>query len=519
MASGAGAEAGGNPAPAAPIASLLSRMVAGIGVLLLIGGLLRFAWIDLRCARAALAYPFSLDYGEGIVWQQALLIPGPRMYGPIDHLPFIVFHYPPVYHLASRAVMAFGADPLAAGRMVSLAATAIIATSIAWLVAADLAGRVGRSAVVVGAITGALLPPRLGPVVQWFDLMRVDMLAIALAFVGVVFVVRAERQPAWLALAMLAFVLSVYTKQTEIAAPASALAVLILVRPRATILAALGGATLALAALAWLESLTAGGFIQHIIFHNINTWTFALLIEHLRGQALYSVLVAAAITGLSVSWLDRSVLARQDNPGAARYTVLVPIITVWLLLSNVVMLATIGKSGATVNYLIEPICVCAVGVGLLVGLCWQAVLGLPSRFRFGVICLSLVLAAAVIPKRRPFCADHFDPGPISVQKGLVQDLAAQDRPVLSEDMVLSLRGGREVPIEPSIFRELALAGQWDQRRLLDLIDARAFAFMITYPDRINPAELYTPEMLAAIARAYPRVETRGPYVVRYPDGP
>jgi hypothetical protein len=28
---------------------------------------------------------------------------------------------------------------------------------------------------------------------MWFDLMRVDMLAIGLAFLGVVFVVRAER--------------------------------------------------------------------------------------------------------------------------------------------------------------------------------------------------------------------------------------------------------------------------------------------------------------------------------------
>jgi hypothetical protein len=78
--------------------------------------------------------------------------PGPRMYGPIDHLPFIVFHYPPAYHLASRAVMALGVDPLAAWRMVSLAATAVISISIAWLVAAGLAGRVGPSAVLVGAV-------------------------------------------------------------------------------------------------------------------------------------------------------------------------------------------------------------------------------------------------------------------------------------------------------------------------------------------------------------------------------
>jgi hypothetical protein len=52
--------------------------------------------------------------------------------------------------------------------------------------------------------------------------------------------------------ALPAFVLSVYTKQTELAARASALAVPLTVRPRATILAGIGGAVLGLAALAWL---------------------------------------------------------------------------------------------------------------------------------------------------------------------------------------------------------------------------------------------------------------------------
>ena len=86
-------------------------------------------------------------------------------------------------------------------------------------------------------------------------------------------------------------------------------------------------------------------------------------------------------------------------------------------------------------------------------------------------------------------------------------------------MVLSLRAGRDVPIEPAIFRELALRGQWDQRRLLDLINGRAFAFLVTTPDKIYTPLRYTPEELAAMERAYPRVETRGPYVVRYPGNP
>ena len=498
------------------------RLAAGAGTFLLIAGLLYFAWADVRCARSVLAYPFGVDYGEGIVWQQALLIPGPRMYGSIDHLPFLVFHYPPVYHLASRAVMAFGVDPLAAGRIVSLAATAVIAISIAWLVAAELAGRVGRSAVLIGALTGALLPLSLGPVETWFDRMRVDMLAVALAFVGVAFVVRSERQPAWLALAMPAFVLSIYTRQTELAAPASALLVLLLVRPRATILAGIGGAVLGLSALAWLEWVTAGGFLRHVITYNINTWTFALLLTRLRFQVSYAVLLALAVNGLAVLWLRRRDETLPRGAEASRYTIVLPTITVWLLLSLIMIVATVGKNGSDVNYFIEPMCVCAVAVGLLIGLCWQAVAGSPGRrdmaLRLGLIFATVALVG-VMAKRRPVCYAVRDPGLIAIQQNLVQEIAKQNRPVLSEDMVLSLRAGQEVPIEMAIFHELAIKGQWDQRRLTDLIDSHAFAFPVTTPDKTYTPLRYTPEVMAALERVYPRVETRGPYAVRYPETP
>ena len=352
--------------------------------------------------------------------------------------------------------------------------------------------------------------------------MRVDMLAIALAFLGVVFAVRAERQPAWLALAMPAFVLSIYTRQTELAAPASALLVLLLVRPRAAILAGIGGAVLGLGALVWLEWLTAGGFLRHIITYNINTWTFALLIERLRFQVSCAVLLALAVIGLAVLRLRRRDETPRRGAEASRYNLVVPIISVWLLLGLIMMVATVGKTGSNVNYFIEPICVCAVAAGLLIGVCWQAVVGSPGRrdlaLRLGLIFVTVALVG-VMAKRRPVCYAVQDPGLRAIQENLVQEIARQDRPVLSEDMVLSLRAGREVPIEPAIFRELAVMGQWDQRRLLDLIDGHAFAFLVTTPDRIYTPLRYTPEMLAAMERAYPRVQTRGPYVVRYPDAP
>ena len=72
---------------------------------------------------AAIRYPFELGYAEGIIWQQAALIPGPRMYSSSQELPFIVFHYPPLYHLLARAALSLQPDFLAAGRLVSALST------------------------------------------------------------------------------------------------------------------------------------------------------------------------------------------------------------------------------------------------------------------------------------------------------------------------------------------------------------------------------------------------------------
>jgi hypothetical protein len=43
------------------------------------------------------------------------------------------------------------------------------------------------------------------------------------------------------------------------------------------------------------------------------------------------------------------------------------------------MLTTLGKAGSWVNYFIEAMCICAVPVGMLVGLGWQAVVAAAGR--------------------------------------------------------------------------------------------------------------------------------------------
>src|SRR5262245_45567388 len=78
----------------------------------------------------------ELDYGEGIVlWQAAHVTNWKAAYHPIAIYPHIVFHYPPLYHLASRAMAVATGDLLAAGRLVSslsLLGTCFILGGLVW---------------------------------------------------------------------------------------------------------------------------------------------------------------------------------------------------------------------------------------------------------------------------------------------------------------------------------------------------------------------------------------------------
>ena len=67
-------------------------------------GLLLCVGTYIAVAVAAVAWPFGLDYAEGEVWEQALLIAGPKAYGGIIDPPWIGFEYPPLYPLIALAL-------------------------------------------------------------------------------------------------------------------------------------------------------------------------------------------------------------------------------------------------------------------------------------------------------------------------------------------------------------------------------------------------------------------------------
>jgi|SRR6476660_7129934 hypothetical protein len=61
---------------------------------------------------------------------------------------------------------------------------------------------------------------------------------------------------------------------------------------------------------------------------------------------------------------------------------------------------------------------------------------------------------------------------------LVNLIRKNPKPTLSDDMVLLVGAGQEVPLEPIIFNNLTATGIWDQRPFLKLIQDHAFGLII-----------------------------------------
>lgn len=476
-------------------------------------------------AAGAVAHPYALDFGEGIVWQQMALMPGPRMYGDITSYPYIVFHYPPLFHFAARAVAGLGVDALAAGRGVSVAATVVLCVALffsARRFAADQ-GLHGPGALLACAL-GALFPLTMPSFWFWSALFRSDALALALAGLGFALSVNA-RGPDRLSYAgMLCFVLAVYAKQTAIVAPAAVLAAWLVRDPRHAIRLFLFGLAVGLVPLAALTLATGGGFLRHILGYNINPFDLRYAywaVWRLRHQAFGVALVLLALGWLL--WLAVGLLRRFGLAGLLRGDMASFRLAMLGLyaLGATAMLAALGKEGASSNYFNEWFCVAAIAMApLLAAALAEAPARDPGRrpawHGLATVAAPLLLLAhaATMPHPAP-PRDVTDPAVVRTLAALEERLRSTEGPVLSDEMVLLMRAGKPVPLESAIFGALARVRAWDERPFVDMLAQRRFAFILTEGDETRGPYVgrFTPAMRQAIAQAYPRRTVFGPYTL------
>jgi hypothetical protein len=496
----------------------LARIALGVALLLL-------AWRAgevMFVAGRALGTLLSLDYGEGIVLQQALLLDTPHAYGDITSFPFIVFHYPPGYLTAVRAAMLTGLDVAFAGRLVSYLATLAAALAAGALVRAALGG-LDRVSQIGGAAIAALSVFAFSPIAAWMPLARVDMLAFAFTLWGLFAALHSlgAASRTWLAAAL--FTAAVFTRQTTLAAPLAATLVLLLASPRDAIRLVLAGLALSLGLLGALTWWTGGGFLTHIVGYNINRYELSgfwplyhFVVEH------WPLIGAGAIGALTVAIValrqgPRLLDSFRTDP-AARAT-LAAFLYVGI---STPLLALVAKSGSSVNYFIEWLIGCAMMVGILAGTLTEAARG-PRPWAAALTGLALAVAvAAQVGRLQPPAHAGFPYGQSSeaVAEALIGLARSSDRTIISDDMLLTLRAGHQVPWEPAIFAELASLGRWDERLIVDRIHGGEFAFAVTLGERggwLFRAR-YNPAVADALEAAFPLRVRTGPLVIHLPAG-
>lgn len=493
----------------------MSRILGRVALIAL-GALLAWhLYFFLLTAVRAVAYPYELDYGEGIVWYQARQLLAGEAFGDIHRFGGIVFHYTPLFQALSGLLERLGFDGLAAGRLLSLLSTAAMAVLIGIIVRHVALGSGGsrRGAAIAAAVAGLTLLIAF-PVKVWAPLMRVDMLAFALSLGGLWCGLLALRRPPLVHLAAILFVLAVFTKQTMVAAPAAVFLVLLLFRPRTAFAGIATSLVLGSAALAALALATDGGFFRHVFLYNVNRialdrlgWIASIVSSHLLLIVAATIGLAGIAPAIRRFAAKRSQAAPEDAESA--------MLGAYLVLTTA-SVALVLKSGSGVNYFIEWIAVLAIFAGLAVHRAIAVEGGRAAPVR-QVAIIALAVQAAMLPVL-PYTAGMFEKRTAALDR-LVGRIRSAEGPVISDDMVLLLRAGRPVLWEPAIFAELGATGAWDERPFVRMIDERRFAMFVTVQERGGKLfdQRYNPAVAEAMARAYPRREKVSGLTLHLPE--
>lgn len=470
----------------------------------------------------ALRTDSEIDYGEGIVlWQAANVTNWKKAFRPIEEYPHIVFHYPPLFHLTSRAVAPFTNTLLQAGRLtsiLSLAGTCLIGALLtAWAVPRG-GSRLGR---FIGAFTAGTLVFTT-PMWTWGVLMRVDTLGILLTVIGVALFVVARRRK-WVAfVAFLFFVAAVYTKQTSLAGPVACF-ILAYIENRRRAVQLLGFAVaLGLIVLVMLHTATDGLILRHLITYNQNPYFPEQILTRLRNHASHLVapLLISAMFPIALLRPRKGQLTRRLRVLLKRtsFERCVVVVALYFWFSALIAAATISKQGASDNYFLEMDVAACLLCGLFVAwLVRRVSFRQPRHVMFFEIIVVFVLLVQCVSNWETVAAIARTPAnPVTARSHeVVQFIRQLPGPVYSEDMIILMQAGKEIPAEPAIITALAADGKWDESGFVARIRNGEFSAVVIRWSLTNPGR-FSDAVVSAVQERYYPISNFYPFTVYLP---
>jgi hypothetical protein len=460
-------------------------------------------------------YPFSLDYGEAPLVDQAMrLAEGRAIYrANLDTPPYTITNYPPLYVLAMTPFVALFGPSFWAGRLISIVSALATAWFLGGIVAAQACKTQGRDTQDhdrLAARLTALLFLTFPYVAGWAKLARIDLLALALSTAALYVIARWPQNNRALVGTALLLIAAIYTRQSYgLAAPFAAF-VWVFVRRgwrAAFVLAGMVGAV-GLTLFLILNLATGGGFFFNIVTANVNPFNVETVMRYareLRGLAPI-LLLCCAVLIVVIPARTRGRLNRADGwPMAVPY-----------LAGALLSAFTIGKIGSNYNYLLELCAALALVAGTVLawsGKVWREDAESPGPawvppLARSVVLILLAVQAVMLMRHtllNPVQDFKYRSAPQPSLRELRELVAETTGPVPADEyMGMLTLNGKLLYIQPFEVTQLANAGLWDQTPFLDAIRAETFPLILIHHYRWYPVykERWTPEMLDVIQEHY-----------------
>jgi len=406
-----------------------------------------------------------------------MLASGEGLYYALNEYPYTVTPYGPLHYLAETALFRLGLPMLQAGRLVSFVSLLAVIYLSRRLVLLYSGNR-------WAAWVAALLVAATANLAQWGTVGQSDLMGLlfSLAAFYCYSLHRVERTPRALLAAGALIALSIFTKQSFIAAGV-AIVVSLWLEDRRTCLRftlTLGAVGVALALA--LNMATGGGYYENAVLTNLNPFSAVKLGQQMRYLAL---------AGMGLLAIVGAGLARRPRE-------LHPLLA-YLAAALGVLLLTGPKIGSDLNYQIETM--------TMLGICaawtlhrldffplffrsdksWVTLLQLPLLLHVvfnllvsGNVNASRIMRDQVRRQELEAIRPYLEP-----ERGRV--LAVQ------MDPLLAFRG--RIEVEPLIYRLIVEAGFVDPEPVRRDLAAKAFATVVLYDDVFDPnPELQTPEV-------------------------
>jgi hypothetical protein len=440
----------------------LSSIILGLALLLLVARLGIAVFEYGRLARAALTFPFPLDYGEGPMLDQTLRLANfETIYrNSFDSPPYTVSNYPPFFQLIQVPLAWIIGPAFWYGRLISIL-SAVSAAGLIGLILHRLTR--DRIAAAIGGLTLLAFPYLL----QGSILNRVDALALALSLGGLYTTVRwpNHRQGPWVA--GLLFTAAGFTNlRYVLVAPLTGFVWLwhLEHRRQALHLAAIViGSCLGLFLI--LNLITQGGFYLNTVLANLTSFSLDTVTGYLFNLYLHAGYLV--IGGLIFIGIERLGEATRSWPLVAPYCLGVAFMTL-----------TAGTANSSPSDLFEAAAALSLAGGAFIA--WT------DESTWLKALLVFVLAVQInllidwsrqdyIPALMSKASDTRE-----VQR-LAEYVHQAQEPILADEyMGLIPLGGRRLYFQPFEYKQLQAANLWSEAPLIESIQRQEFSVILLY---------------------------------------